>query len=325
MGAFLQFILNIFRNHKLKLFATGFSAFLFLVLLFPYDDLSEVVSTMIAERTNNQVLLQFDRLSFEVFPLPALSVQNVAVESSFLPSLQASRISLAPSISGFLSFRPGFTASIHDVWNGRANVEMMTLKKNEQGAPTQSLNLHIERIDLNKANEALDLPLKLQGTVGGDSRLVIDPSFATQPEGEVTLLIKELRFPSGTVPTQMGPVNLPGLSWNHVQIKGRLSGGKMTLEQAELGSASDMVNGTLKGDIEVKLDPRGAGQVGLKFGAYSLLVDLSVNAKVEKDLTLFVALLGSYKSATTTGARYKFKVAGQQFGLTPSISPAVGL
>lgn len=322
IGQALAAILNVFRYHKLKVILTVVSAAVFVVLLFPYDDLAEVVSTMVAERTNNQVFLQFDRLGIQVIPYPALAVENVVVESSFLPPLQAASLSLTPSISGFLSFRPGFKAGIRRVWNGDIHIELKGGKKTEQGASTQNLHLDIEKIDLAKINEAIDLPLKLQGALSSDAQVNLDPTFASQPEGEISLQIKELRFPSGTIPTQMGPVSLPGLSWSNIQLRGRLTAGRLIIESAELGAPSDLFNGTVKGEMEVRFEPRGAGQVGLNWGAYQLQLDLNVNSKLERELGPFLLLIGSFKSPTTTGVKYKFKMAGQRFGQTPSISPA---
>ena len=322
MGHVIQFFLDIFRIHKLKLVCVFLSAAFFAILLFPYDDLSEVVSTLVSERTNNQVFLQFDRLGFQLFPLPALAVDNVLVESSFMPTLQAEHLSLAPSITGFLSFRPGFNAGISNVWNGDIDVELKTGKKNEQDVAQQLVRLDIDKIDLAKANETLDLPLKLQGSLSGESSLIVDPSFASQPEGDVAIRVKELRFPSGTVPTQMGPVMLPGLSWSNIQFKGRLNGGKLQIEQAELGSSSDLLYGTLKGEIDMRVEPRGTGQTGISWGAYTLNVDLNVNSKLQKDLGLFLGLLGNFKTTTAAGSKYKFRVSAERFGITPSFTPA---
>ncbi|MGE0762061.1 MAG: type II secretion system protein GspN [Bdellovibrionales bacterium] len=322
IGKAIQFFIDIFRLHKLKIVCVILSALLFALVLFPYDDLSEVVSTVVSERTNNQIFLQFDRLGFQIFPLPALAVENVVVESSFMPSLQAGHLSLAPSITGFLSFRPGFNAGISDVWNGDIDVELKAGKKNEQGITQQLVRLEVDKIDLAKANESLDLPLKLQGKLSGDSNLTLDPSFANQPEGDIEIQVKELRFPSGTIPTQMGPVMLPGMNWSNIQLKGRMNGGKLQIEQAQLGSASDLLNGTVKGEIDMRLEPRGAGQAGVSWGPYQLTVDLNVNSKLDKDLGLFLGLLGNFKSATSTGSKYKFKVSGQRFGAPPSLSPA---
>jgi len=323
IGQLIQGFFDIFRFHKFKIFFVLLAAAVCGVLFFPYDDLSEVVSAMVAKQTNNQVFLQFDKMGFQILPLPALQVENVVVESSFLPPLQAASLSLAPSISGFLSFRPGFNAGINEVWSGDIDVELKTGKKTEQGVATQNIHLEIDDIDLVRANESLDLPLKLQGTLSGESKINLDPSFANQPEGDVLVNIKELRFPSGTVPTQMGPIALPGLSWSNIQMRGRLSGGKVTIERADLGSSTDLLNGTVRGDVEMRLEPRGAGQVGVAWGAYQLVVELNVNAKVERELT-YLALLSNYKSAISTGSKYKFRISGQRFGLPPSISPATG-
>lgn len=304
----------------MKIAATLLFTLVFMVMNFPYDDLAEVVSSQVAERTNNQVSLQFDRLGMQLFPNPALAFYNVEVESSLLPSLQVGQLSLAPSVLGFLSFRPGFTAGAKDIWGGNVDLDVKSGKKTEQGSTQQLVTLELDRVDLSLLNEVTNVPLKFQGTIAGDLNLNVDPSFTDQPQGDVVIKIKELRFPAGTVPTQMGPVSIPGMSWNEIRVKGKLNGGKLQLEQLELGSTSDLLYGQLKGEIDLKVIQQGNGQIGVSWGAYNLTVDLSVNNRIEKDLGLFLGFLGSYKSTTSAGSRFKFRMFAQQFGSTPSIS-----
>lgn len=315
--------LNLFRFHKFKIFLTFFSAFVFALFIFPYDDLSEVVSAKVSELTNDQVFLQFDRLGFQLFPLPALAVENVAVESHFFPSLQASRISLAPSIMGFLTARPGFNAGAHDVWGGNIDVELQSGKKLDNEAIEQNIRLEVERVNLAKMNESIELPLKLQGSLSGDVALKLDPSFTNQPNGEISVNANELRFPSGTIAIpNLGPLMIPGLSWKKISLEGRLTAGKFSIEKGEIGSANDLLNGSIKGEIEVKIERTNAGQLGSSFGAYSLNVDLNVSDKLDKDLGLFMALAGKYKTATTSGSRLKFKISGRNF--TQAVFDAYG-
>lgn len=323
IGKLIASILNIFRFHKFKIFFTLFMAVVSFFYIFPYDDLSEVVATKVAERTQNQVFLQFEHLGFQLFPYPALAVENVIVESSLFPAIQATRLSLAPSISGFLSFRPGFNAGIHNLWNGDVQVEMKTKKSSdEQGGTTHDLRLEFEKIDLSKTNDIVEVPLKLQGQLSSETLLTIDPTFATQPSGEMSMLFKELRFPSSAIPTQMGSVNIPGLSWNQIQIKGKLKGGKFEISQADLGSPNDLVNGNIRGDIEMRMDPRSGGGVNVNWGAYSLVVDLNISRKLDAELGPLLIFVDSYKTLGGNSARYRFKIAGQRFGLPPNISPA---
>lgn len=316
----MAFVLSLFREHKFKMFSVLMFALFFMAIRFPYDDLSEVVSSMVAERTQNQVFIQFDHLGIQLIPNPALAIDNVSVETAMLPAIQASRLSLAPSISGFLSFRPGFNADASDVWGGDVDVEVQTGKANSDGIKSQLIQLDIENVDLSRIHEAVDLPLKVQGRISGKSQMTLDPSFLNQPEGNLDLSAKELRFPTGTIPTQMGPVMLPGMSWGEIDFRGRLSNGKLQIEQANLGKPTDLVNGSVKGEIDVRVI-NGGGQPALDMGAYQLTVDLNVSSRVEKELGLFLALLGNYKSQTATGSRFRFKIAGARFGLPPSISP----
>ena len=68
--AILGFVRDIFKIHKLKIFTVVFSALLFFVMLFPFDDLSDLVTEKVAVATNNQVFLTFERLNLSLFPGP---------------------------------------------------------------------------------------------------------------------------------------------------------------------------------------------------------------------------------------------------------------
>lgn len=330
MSKFLPFIVDLFRMHKAKMILALISALIFAVTLFPYDDLSEVVSTFIAEKTNNQVFLQFDKLGFQLFPYPALAVENVVVESSFMPNLAAQKISLAPSIAGLLSFRPGFTAGIRRVWNGDADLTLKSGKKTEQGAVLQNVNLDLDQIDLAKANEVLDFPLKLQGALSGRLQAQVDPGFSQQPDGEAQLFLKDLRFPAGTIPTQLGPMSLPGMSWSSIQFKGRFSNGKFQIDPSEFGSAADQLHGSIRGEVEARLDSPMGGQAQLIWGAYKLTVDLNISNRLtegRKDLDSFLSLFqqmlkpGSC-SKSVSGLNCKFAVSAPRFGVNPEFSLA---
>lgn len=321
VGKLIAMFIDLFRLHKLKMVSVVFSALIFAVFLFRYDDLSEVVSTMVSENTQNQVFLQFDELGFQLFPYPALAVENVVVDSSFMPSLQARHLSLAPSVTGFLSFRPGFNAGIRDVWKGDVDIELKTGKKNAQGATQQLIRLDIEKIDLAKVNETLDLPLKLQGSLSGDSNLALDPSFAVQPEGDLILRVKELRFPASTIPIPgWGAVAIPGMSWANITLKGKLKDGKLLIEQADLGSNTDALNAIVRGEVDMRFLAQENSQATLVWGGYQMSVDLNIHKKLDKDFGIVNGFIGQYRTATSTGSRYRFRVSAAQVAAPPALT-----
>jgi len=322
VGQISQFILNVFRFHKLKILATLVSSLLFLVFMFPYDDLSEVISAEVSRLSANQVFLQFDNLGLQVVPFPALAIENVTVESTQFPSLEASRLALAPSILGYITFRPGYKVGATGLWDGDAQLNFKTGSKNSQGARMDYIELEIDKIDLSKMAEMAGFPIRVQGKASADIDGKFDAAFAAQPEGDIQVFLNEPRFSPGSIPTQMGPLSLPGLSWKDVVVKGRLVNSKFLIDEFRLGESKDLLNGTVKGEIELRIQPSGAGHISPQFGSYNLIVDLYVNSRLEKDLSAPLIFLSNFKSPTTTGSRFRFQLSAARMGVPPTISAA---
>src|SRR5688572_5073294 len=118
MSQLTEFLRDILRYHKIKILAfLGMTVF-FLVLCFPYEDLGDWATAQISELTQRQVYLQFDKMGFSVFPQPGIQFENVYMESVFTPDLKIGALSLAPSLRGLVSFKPGVTVYAEDFLNG---------------------------------------------------------------------------------------------------------------------------------------------------------------------------------------------------------------
>ena len=102
-------IVDVFRNHKKKIVFMFASFVIFTIALFPYGDLGDLVTAKVMDLTQNQVYLQFDDMGISIFPSPGVKLDNVYIESVFLPSLNVKSLALAPSIMGFITLSPGIS------------------------------------------------------------------------------------------------------------------------------------------------------------------------------------------------------------------------
>src|SRR5690606_12011490 len=103
------------------------------LVMFPVDDLGDVVTEKIAQATNNQIFLQFDRLGLAFLP-PALEMEEVAVDTPFFPTLKASSMTLAPALGRLLTFKPGVSFNAEGLLKGNLSGSLgMVSGKNNPG------------------------------------------------------------------------------------------------------------------------------------------------------------------------------------------------
>ena len=120
----------------------------------------------------------------------------------------------------------------------------------------------------------------------------------------------------------MGPVQIPSFQFNQVQLKTRMSGGKLVIEEAILGKETDGFQGRIKGQMDMRLEKFGPS-VQPNIGVYEIRVDVTVKKALEKDLNLLFVLVDRFKTPTSDGSRYQFIARGNGYG-PPSFTPIVG-
>ena len=316
-----NFLRDVFKYHKKKILVALMSLVFFGLVLFPYDDLSDVITVQIAKLSNNQVFLQFEHLGLDIFPAPGLNLEEVEISTPTLPPLQVDELTLSPSIAGLLTFKPGFVARASGFMEGDITLKVKSGDKIEEGVYSQDIDLQVGGLEISKLKGLIEMPVKLKGKANlMISSLLVDPTFRDQPDGEVNISSGRIDMPAATVPTPYGPLSLPAFKWSQIKMKGRISAGKLYIEAAQLGSAKDAFNGQLKGEISVELVRRGAN-IQPNFGAYKLKLKLNVNKTAQQSLGLFLGILDSYKKATLNGASYAVQVSGPRFGVNPNIAP----
>jgi type II secretion system protein N len=311
-------MLAFLKQHKGKVFLLLLSIPTFIVLLFPFGDLSDFVTTKVAQITGNQVYVQFDEMQLSALPA-GLQLSQVLVETAAINGLKAEEIVFTPSVSSLIFQKPAGSLLVSGILGGNVKVSLSPGKKTEEGVQLQDVEIKAEKLSLAQIQGLVSLPVPLKGNLNLDSMAKLDLAFVTQPDVELTLVIEQFELPQASVNTMMGPVTLPDLKLGNVELVGRLSGGKFEIQKSNLGKTGDELIGNLKGTLGMTLINNG-GRIIPQFSDYDLVVDLNIKKSLEDRATLFLALLQSYKTPTPDGGQYKFKVAGSNFINPPSIT-----
>jgi len=305
-------------QNKLKFGLMLFSVLAFAFLLFPFDDLGDLVTTQVAKVTANQVYLQFDRMNLGLVPDPGLQLQNVYLESTGVPPLSASEITFMPSISGLLAKKPSGRVSAKGFFKGELMASLQPGKKSDNGVERQKIELTAKHLSLADMKELMGLPLTIKGKVDVTTQAQADLSFTEQPDMDLILHIDKFELPTGNVQTPMGPLTLPEIKLATVDLKGRLSSGRFSIEEGTLGKEGDELRGTVKGGVNLQLKMTPSGLVPI-IGAYDFSIDLNVKKGLQDRATLFLSFLDTYKTPTPDGARYAFKVSAINVFNPPNI------
>lgn len=321
------------------------SALFFFAWLFPFSDLSDVVTTMVARGTGNQIYVQFDTLDLNLLPVPAVSAKNVSVDTPALPSLQAKWMKFSPGWGSILfniwsikkaasgdaeaaaklSTRVGATIAAEGLLGGDVDLKIRPGSATDKGDERSKVSLAIDKMKLGELQKWSDLSVKMEGQASMDATVQFVPGFTDQPEGEIDLRIKKFNMPAGVymAPTDTGamPINYPTLTMENVVLKGHLVGGKFFIDEGTFGQSKDPINGRIKGNFMVRLNSMG-GQIVPQFGAYNFTVDMNASNQVYKEAGFAFFILDNTKSQTASGYHYLFTAVGPGIGMPPQITKA---
>lgn len=315
----------------------------FTVWLFPFNDLSDAVTSAVAKQTGNQVYIQASELNIHVLP-PGISAENLKVETS-LPPIEAEYARITPSIWSLvksiatviraaggnpeaareLSSKIGVSINAQGLWGGEASFSMGAGSKGESGAARSRVSVMLEEINLKEVQRWADLAVNFQGRANFATDMQFSQDFQEQPEGEYELKLAKFVMPAGVVQVPMGgatfPINLPTLTLENVTLRGRMVAGKFFIEEGMFGQSKDPIYGRIKGSLDVRIQQQ-MGQLAPSFGQYDLTVDLTTSAEIQRDKTLALAFapIEAAKAPTANGgAKYTFKANGV-LGAYPNIT-----
>lgn len=322
MKFLLDPILNIVRFQKKKIFV-AFSAFLFfLVTLFPFRDLGDFVTGRVAELTQNSVYIVFKDLGISLFPQPGIQMEGVTLDNPLFPTLTADSLFVSPSILGLITFRPGVKVDAGGLLGGNVHVVTRGGEATKAGPRKQHIDLALDGVNLKNLSQFLQSPIPLTGGLSSEIEMTIDPSFADQPEGALSINAQPLKWSGASVPTPMGAFPIPDLSFKSLQIDSELKKGRLTISKGQVGSSGDELVAKVTGSVEVKVAP-GLQGVQLIPGGYDLNINLQVRSSLASKAGLLLNFIDAYRKPNADGSnQYVFRISAASTASQPHLSPA---
>lgn len=318
---------NTFKYHKLKI-ASVFAFFiLFVFLLFPYEDLSDLATAKVLEWTNKQVYLEFEDLNLSLLPVIGVKLSDVKVDAAQFPTFSAASLKASPAIGALITGSLGFTLDAKKFLGGDLELKLAEGKKIKKDKPQrfQNINLEFKDASLNQILPLLKPDLSADGQINLDISGSVDPQMRAQPD--VELNIDSNKFHSRPFAVDAGggmTFPIPELKFKKVNIKGRLVGSELAIEKCELGAPQDPLYIKLKGKINLDLRKTASG-VAPQWGSYDLQAIIDVS-KTQEDEALFKTLNAFYgtktKEQTDRGSKYLMKISGSSFMSTPNVNKA---
>ena len=291
------------------------------MLLFPLGDLSDFISSKVSTLTGNQVYLQFDKL--HINPLsPSIGMENVLLETKTIENLTIENLTAAPSLIALISKKPGGQLIAHGILSGNALIKVSpSSSKDKTDNPKSNIELSLEKISLKDLRHSLKLSFPIGGSLNLNAQALVDFAFAEQPDGELSANIQKFELSGGNINlADLGNINLPEIKFSSVDVKSKIQAGKLLIETMRLGTASDDLSGTIKGDVNLVIQNVN-GQISPVINGYNLSIDLVAKQSFKDRAAFFLNFLDRFQKSDATGTRYKFKLISQSAGAPPQMSP----
>lgn len=313
-------LLSLIKAHRGKIFLGVVSFFIFSVLIFPYSETSDWISNLVADSTQNQVQVRFDKLGLSLSPGLGLRFRQANVRVNGLGKFEMDTLNVAPSVSSIFSSIPYGAVSATGLL-GKASLLEISLKsgsRSESGTDRQKLEIHAEKMGLAELKELADLPLLLKGEAGLSIKSQFDLAMSEPPEGDFQLDVDQFDVPSQIVNTPGGPLSVPELKFSGATFRGKLNAGRLVIEEGHLGTDKDEVFGNLTGSVGIAIQKQNT--IVAKPTNYTFDLDLKMKPRMEEKLSLFLIPLDSFKTTDKGLTRYQLRLEGQNFLGPPNMT-----
>lgn len=354
MNSLVRLVRFIFSNIR-KILLVLILCWVFLFLLFPFGDLSDVVTNQVAKGSGNRVYLQFDNLHLNPVTL-SVTLDRVQLETEQISNLGIEELMTRASFPTLMFFakqglknitgggtssegeggeskggdKPpeapdknffGGSIAARGIFKGEVDLSLSPGTA-ASGKPHSQIELSASSISLKDLRETMNLGLPINGQLSLNSQGTADFNFAEQPDLDMTLVINKFELPSTSVNLgMMGAITLPTLNFEKVELKGKLSNGKFQIESGKLGSSKDNFYGEIKGDLALTLVNAG-NTVLPQFGPYDLSINISANRAFQSQAGFFLNMLDGFKvPGSGDVSTYKLRAKGSPFDPAPQLSP----
>lgn len=309
----------IFR-HKWKIFSTLGLTLVFLFILFPINDLNDLITSQVSKLTKKNVFVQFESMSFNPL-VPKLTLEKVFVEGKSIPTITSEILTVSPSLKSLFSKQPEGTVAASGFLKGDMQISLFSAAPTDSGLKRSRIELQAKDLNLKDLRELASLPMPLLGKLSANSSALVDLTFTEQPDADLNMNILRFEMPSSSVIFgDLGRVNLPNLKISMVELKGKLSAGKFIIESGKIGNANDELFGDVKGEINLTFLNTG-NQIQPQVGGYDIDLNLKASTAFKEQAKFFLGFLDGYRTDLPDGARYKFKIKSVAAGMPPQFTP----
>ncbi|MEC9284138.1 MAG: type II secretion system protein GspN [Bdellovibrionota bacterium] len=308
-------------RYYLKVFALSVlpSFIIFTVAMFPYSELSNLVTSQVAKLTANQVILQFKDMGFQFIPSLGLDFQDVSVKGTMLPELTMDNLNVSPSISGLLAFKPGVRIGAQGLYGGDLLINTKGEEDNSKGMLKHGIDIEASKILVGSILKEINIPIKVNGELDLDLNGVIDPSFVDEPDLNLDLNISPFKLSGGNINTGvMGDISLPPLNLKRAVFKGNLKNNKLKISNLQIGGSDEAVQITVKGNLDLRIQAGPRGPMP-RPGAYEVEIEINAGPEFEKDFGLYLGFLEQYKRPSGNRNIYSMKLSGLDFRRQPKM------
>jgi type II secretion system protein N len=306
--------------HKWKIILTTWFALIFIFILFPFNDLNDLISAQISKLTQNKVFVQFEEMHLNPFG-PKISLNKMYVETGTMPAITSDEVSISPSLLSLVSKQPEGTVTATGFLKGDLEIHLKSGPKTESGLSRSKLEIQAKNLSLKDIREIAQIPIALRGSLNLTGTALADLTLTEQPEADLNLSIQKFEMPSGSVNlTDMGRVNLPEVKFANVELKGKLANGKFVIESGKLGTNKDELYGDIKGDLNITFQNLN-GQITPFIGGYNIDLNLKASIGFKERAKFFLTFLDGYKTDMSDGTQYKFKIQAAAAGMPPQFTP----
>ncbi|MES2856331.1 MAG: type II secretion system protein GspN [Bdellovibrionota bacterium] len=326
----MEFVTNIFKFHKFKIVLIFVFALIFGFILFPFGDLSDVVTAKVSEYTGGQVYLQFDDLNVSALPAPGVALTEVLVETQTLPSLKAGELNVRPWILGALMAKTGLSLDAVDLFGGVVAADYREGDKLKSGERMKSIAVDAQGVDLPNLTTFLRdggiLNMALEGKIDLSTQLQVDPVFDDQPTGNIGFTVNGLTLPSQTMTVDFNgaamPLPLPELRLGKTILAAEMNEGNLRINQLSFGGPAESLSGQITGLVAMELRRENTG-VRPVIGGYDLNVDMTLKKEFmaaygQRFGFVFGMLKG--RRETPQGTRFAFKASLKPGMMLPEIT-----
>ncbi len=322
MSNVMTSIRNVFKFHKLKILLFFGLFIVFGIIIFPYNDLGDLVTAKVSQATQNAVYLQFTDLTPSFFPSVGLEFENVSIDTPVIQDIKANSLTVRPSILSLLAFKPGLSVNAEGFFKGTADISGSIPGFSPEASMKPKISGELKGLDLSEVTKSLKLPIDLGGKLGFETdSLSLDLTNFELTNGDVQANIKDAKLGSMNLNTPLGPLPLPAMAFSVIDLQAEAKNGTVKVAKLTLGKSGDELSGSAKGQFDIKNQPYGP-----PLGSYDFSIELEVLAAFESKMGILWSTLEgfieTYKRASPAGKKnFAFRISGQGVMAPPKISP----